>query len=185
MNYDSEAICELRIPNQEIKVVFNTEILRNLKNLVSPSISKRLRVALFTTNSALFVETIHEFLLQSASNYDTSSESFYYGMVLGMLSVVSDNYQVRSNREAGTGRFDIQLEPRKPDLPGFLFEFKTKKDLEDPELERLAETGLKQIKTKEYTIELESRNIYPIHLYGVGFSGKKVAVKHEVVENRS
>ncbi|EKC69350.1 hypothetical protein OBE_04453 [human gut metagenome] len=31
---------------------------------------------------------------------------------------------MRSNRESGLGRFDIQLMPLANDIPGFLFEFK-------------------------------------------------------------
>lgn len=38
-----------------------------------------------------------------------------------------DVYIIISNREAGEGRFDIQLEPRDKSKPGYLLEFKNSK----------------------------------------------------------
>ncbi|MGN0510112.1 MAG: PD-(D/E)XK nuclease domain-containing protein [Lachnospiraceae bacterium] len=52
------------------------------------------------------------------------SRDFYHGMILGMFS---DVYIIISNREAGEGRFDIQLEPRDKSKPGYLLEFKNSK----------------------------------------------------------
>ena len=67
-------------------------------------------------------------MLQSISGMDGANEGFYHGMMLGLCAVLGNRYQVRSNRESGLGRFDIQLTPLVPGTPGFLFEFKHTKN---------------------------------------------------------
>ena len=39
-------------------------------------------------------------------------------MVLGLVASMSGSYHIRSNRESGDGRFDLQLEPKTGQLPG-------------------------------------------------------------------
>ena len=45
-----------------------------------------------------FKRCVEEFLLESASYFDVSAESFYHGLVLGMLSFMRDIYAITSNR---------------------------------------------------------------------------------------
>ena len=49
---------------------------------------------------------------KTISFYDTASESFYHGMILGLISMMDNQYKIKSNRESGKGRFDIGLIPR-------------------------------------------------------------------------
>jgi hypothetical protein len=49
-------------------------------------------------------------------------------MMLGLCAVLGNRYQVRSNRESGRRRFDVQLAPLVSGIPGFLFEFKHTND---------------------------------------------------------
>ncbi|MFR6369716.1 MAG: PD-(D/E)XK nuclease domain-containing protein [Gemmiger formicilis] len=63
-------------------------------------------------------------MLKSISSMDGVNEGFYHGMMLGLCAVLGNRYRVRSNRESGLGRFDIQLMPLVNGIPGFIFEFK-------------------------------------------------------------
>lgn len=92
-------------------------------------------------------------------------------MMLGLAAGMSSRYFIRSNREAGDGRFDLVLEPKFPSLPGIIFEFKAEKV--ESNLMSAAEKALKQIDEKRYDTELKSRGITEIVKYGIAFSGKE------------
>lgn len=172
-------ICSLAIPNQEIKSVFQKEILNMYSAVFTGSLLRDFEVSIRTGNSILLTETLQKYLLQSASVYDTAYESFYHGTVFGMLAVMSDSYYITSNRESGEGRLDVQLEPHDKSRTGFILEFKAKKDLDDASLKALAAEGLQQIRDHQYYTDMEYHGIKNITLFGIGFSGKKVAVQVE------
>ena len=62
-----------------------------------------------------------------------------------MCAVMDNSYRITSNREAGDGRFDIQLLPLNKRLPGILIELKAGKDRSEAQLEDLANVALQQI----------------------------------------
>lgn len=115
-------------------------------------------------------------MLESISSFDTANEGFYHGMMLGLCAVLSNRYQVRSNRESGIGRFDIMLIPRMKNIPGFIYEFKYTKD-EKADLNELADEALKQIEEKKYETELIDAGISDIVKIGIAFRGKNAVVK--------
>lgn len=172
-------ICSLKIPNLEIRGVFQKEILENWNSLFTGTVLKNFEMALRTGDEKRFQNTLSDFLLHSASSFDTAQETFYHGMVLGMLSLFTDSYIITSNRESGEGRFDIQMEPRDKKNPGYLLEFKADKNLDAEQMEGKAEEALQQIRSKSYAADLQYRGIKKIICYGVAFSGKKASVKCE------
>ena len=174
-------ICSLAIPNQEIKSVFQKEILNTYSAVFTGSLLRDFEVAVRTGDSALLTRTLQKYLQQSASVYDTANESFYHGTVFGMLAVMSDSYYITSNREAGEGRFDVQLEPKDKKQAGYILEFKTGKGLDENGMKALAEEGIRQIRDHRYDTDMEYRGVNQLILFGIAFSGKKVCVK---VENR-
>jgi len=90
--------------------------------------------------------------------------------------VLGNRYHVRSNRESGFGRFDIQLIPRIKAIPGFIFEFKhTKNTAED--LNLLAHEALAQIEERKYDTELREFGVVHIIKIGIAFCGKNAVVK--------
>lgn len=115
-------------------------------------------------------------MLESISSMDGANEGFYHGMLLGLCAVLGDRYQVRSNRESGLGRYDIQLTPMVRDIPGFLFELKHTSDAR-VDLEALAETALRQIDEKKYDTELRNAGVKTIVKIGIAFCGKHAVVK--------
>ena len=101
-------------------------------------------------------------------------ENFYHGYMLGLfVNFLSGEYIVKSNREAGEGRFDIMMEKYDRSI-GIVVEFKLAK--EDEDLSKKAQEGKEQIKEKEYYKELELDGVKNILTYGIAFIGKKCKV---------
>lgn len=123
---------------------------------------------------------LQKFLWQSVSYFDTLGENFYHGLVLGLCAMMDSHYAVTSNREAGEGRYDIQLMPKKVGLPGILIELKLKRDIDEDELRRLSKDALEQMNDKKYDIQMRAEGISSIYKYGVAFSGKKVEIACEI-----
>ncbi|MBR6910199.1 MAG: PD-(D/E)XK nuclease domain-containing protein, partial [Lachnospiraceae bacterium] len=124
-------------------------------------------------------KNISDYLLKTASYYDTADEAFYQGLVLGLCAILNKRYDVLSNRESGLGRFDIQLFPRISGLPGFIFELKIAENSKS-DLERKATEALKQISDKKYDTELKKRGVKSIIKIGMAFHGKNAIVKKEI-----
>ena len=89
---------------------------------------------------------------------------------------IKSDHKVTSNRESGEGRYDIQMMPRKPEDPGFIFELKAEKNAEQDKLKTLADQALRQIAEKKYAEEMRSQGADAITQYGVAFSGKHVEI---------
>lgn len=119
--YDGNFMCDVSIPNKEIAFVYEKEILnRTNQNNISISIQQ----AIFSKDASKLQSLLEDFMLKNISTIDGANESFYHGMMLGLCAILSNQYQIKSNRESGLGRFDIQLIPLAKEIPGFIFEFK-------------------------------------------------------------
>lgn len=173
--YDGNFMCDVAIPNKEISFVYEKEILaKSGQNGAAISIQQ----AIFSGDSAKLQSLLETYMLQSIASIDGANESFYHGMMLGLCAVLSNRYQVRSNRESGLGRFDIQLAPQNRQLPGFLFEFKHTND-SNKDLNALAQVALDQIEDKKYDTEMRSAGITNIIKIGIAFRGKNAVVKRK------
>ena len=174
--YSDGEYLELSLPNKEIAIVYRKEILAQLETLVPQSLTVAFKEALFTRDTYSLAKHIRRFLKESVSYYDTIGENFYYGLVLGLCTVVSDQYSISSNREAGYGRYDIQMMPRNKLMPGVLIELKHEKDVPGDRLDEMAKESISQINEKEYETELKKTGVKNIIRYGVAFSGKEVRI---------
>lgn len=173
--YDGNFMCDVSIPNKEISFVYEKEVLsKNNQNGAAISIQQ----AIFSGDAEKLQKLLENYMIQSISVMDGASEGFYHGMMLGLCAVLSNRYQIRSNRESGLGRFDIQLAPQNKQLPGFLFEFKHTTDAAK-DLNALAETALEQIENKKYDTEMQSSGISNIIKIGIAFRGKNAVVKRK------
>ena len=170
---DGNFMCDIAIPNKEIAFVYEKEVLnRTNQNNVSISISQ----AIFSGDTKKLQSLLEEFMLKSISSMDGVNEGFYHGMMLGLCAVLGNRYRVRSNRESGLGRFDIQLTPLMNGIPGFLFEFKHTNDAH-VDLASLAEKALQQIDEKKYDTDLRDAGVNSIIKIGIAFRGKNAVVK--------
>lgn len=129
---------------------------------------------------------MNEVALATFSSFDTGShpsgrtqpERFYHGFVLGLLVELRDQYEVRSNRESGYGRYDVMLIPRQKNQLAFVLKFKVYDAQEELKLEDTVQSALVQIEEKHYDTELIERGISKskIRHYGFAFEGKKVLI---------
>ena len=177
-SFNGDFMCEVALPNREISLVYNKEILQRLENLIPQSTAISIQEAIFSGDNARLKAQIQTLLMQSVSSFDTAGENFYHGFMLGLCALMSGAF-LTSNRESGDGRYDIQLKPTTKRLPGILIELKAEKDLDDEKLKRLPETALQQINDKKYDAELTASGVNTIYKYGVAFSGKKGEVAVE------
>ena len=170
---DGNYMCDVAIPNKEILYVYEKEVLnRTNQNNVSISIHQ----AIFSKDTSKLQSLLEDFMLKSISTMDGASEAFYHGMMLGLCAVLGSQFKVRSNRESGLGRFDIELLPMVKGIPGFIFEFKHTKDI-NVDLDSLANSALKQIEDMKYNTELNDFGVEDIVKIGIAFRQKSAVVK--------
>ena len=170
---DGNYMCDVAIPNKEILYVYEKEVLnRTNQNNVSISIHQ----AIFSKDASKLQSLLEDFMLKSISTMDGASEAFYHGMMLGLCAVLGSQYKVRSNRESGLGRFDIELLPAVKYMPGFIFEFKHTKDI-NVDLDSLANSALRQIDDMKYDTELRDFGVEDIVKIGIAFRQKSAVVK--------
>lgn len=173
----------LALTNYEVRLMFEDLIGQWFSNAEEP-FSGFIK-ALISGNEERVCANLQEVLISSVSFYDTGKtvsenrkpESFYHGLVLGMI-VQEKDYHITSNRESGDGRYDVLMMPGKETLPAIIIEFKTFDPKEEKTLDDTADRALTQIKEKNYDAEVISSGISRDRIlhYGMGFSGKKVAV---------
>lgn len=170
---DGNFMCDVAIPNKEITFVYEKEVLnRTNQNSLAISISQ----AIFSKDTQKLQALLEDFMVKSISSIDGANEGFYHGMMLGLCAILGNRYKIRSNRESGLGRFDIQLMPLAKGMPGFIFEFKHTKD-EHTDLSALADSALQQIETKKYDTELRDNGVNSIISIGIAFRGKSTVVR--------
>lgn len=170
---DGNFMCDVAIPNKEITFVYEKEVLnRTNQNSLAISISQ----AIFSKDTQKLQALLEDFMVKSISSIDGANEGFYHGMMLGLCAILGNRYKIRSNRESGLGRFDIQLMPLTKGMPGFTFEFKHTKD-EHTDLSALADSALQQIEAKKYDTELRDNGVNSIISIGIAFRGKSTVVR--------
>lgn len=176
--FSGDFMCEVALPNKEIAYVYNKEILQKLDKLIPMAAAISMQEALYSADSQKLKAVMQSLLANSVSSFDTAGENFYHGFMLGLCALLSNAY-VTSNREAGDGRYDIQLMPKNVALPGILIELKAEKHADAEQLKKLAAVALKQIHDKNYAADMQIHGVKTIYKYGVAFSGKKVEIEVE------
>lgn len=166
----------LRLPNKEIQSFFRKifiekfignydKFLHIIRNLKDGKIEE-------------FAEGLEEEILSSLSYFDIGRDEKYYKIFLiGIFITLSNDYIRLSERETGTGRADLILEPKNKENPAYIFEFKVAED--EKELENYAVEGFYQIKEKQYDVELKNRGINEIIYVGLAFHRKELKMKYE------
>lgn len=155
---------ERRLPNEEIRNLFAYSVNGWFKEDVEKSNRKPLFKAIWAGDVTKLSEIISQYLFTTISYYDYN-EDYYHAFLTGLLS--GAGYTVKSNRETGTGRADIMLFDKEKRRAA-IFEIKRSQSMD--ELDKDAETVLKQIHEKEYGLELDGYKT--IISYGVAFCRK-------------
>ncbi|MCF0134374.1 MAG: AAA family ATPase [Blautia sp.] len=184
---DGAYLCEVSIPNKEIAAVYKNEILSHLMRVgvITQTTANMIAESLYANDFTRLQKAISDFMDKSISFYDAGSEGFYHGLLLGLTSLLDNQYRIRSNRESGDSRYDICLIPKAEKYPGILMELKWKRNLDADALSILAKDALRQIDDNRYGTELQALGIKRILKLGVAFSGKNVCIETEKREEDS
>ncbi len=173
---DGNFMCRVSIPNKEISFVYAKEIVARLTPEHGESAAAAIQQAIFERDTETLRENLESYLLETISVFDTGSEAFYQGLMIGLCAILNNRYTVRSNRESGLGRFDIQLWPMDTGIPGFIFELKASKKSSES-LETLALEALQQIDGMRYEHEMRSGGVKEIIKVGIAFRGKEMSIR--------
>ncbi len=173
----------LVIPNREINHVFDQQIKRCFYRKIGSNLMT-LYKALSEADARTVEEQLNASMRESISfmdggNSDEQKESFYHGLLLGMLKDRS-GWKIRSNREAGNGRADIIVSDPLHNS-GYIIEVKYAKDAKSESdvtaLDKWADIALKQIEDQDYQQYFEDEDVQHIFRYGIAFYKKKCLVK--------
>ena len=178
-----EGIYKVKIPNYEIKVLFQDIVRSWFKDKVVGNDLRSILKDLVELNLSEFEKKFRVLVREMFSYMDVgenTAENFYHAFVLGMLVGLRDSYYVNSNRESGFGRYDIMLEPQNKKGNSFIMEFKVADDFEDETIEEVIASAKKQIEEKGYESNLRERGFKNITKMVFAFKGKEC--KMEVVK---
>ena len=174
----------LKITNKETSSMF-FNLFRGWFEVVRQEYNEFVN-ALLAGNVKAMTNYMNDVALETFSNFDTGRrvskrtqpERFYHGFVLGLLVSLRDEYQLKSNRESGYGRYDVILIPKNRERDAIVMEFKVYDEDEEKGLSETVAAALKQIDEKNYDAELLSLGIEKerIRHYGFAFEGKKVLI---------
>ena len=176
----AEHIYKVKLPNYEIKLLFQQIINDWFRNKVIGNDLKSILKDLITLNLKEFQMKFRVLVREMFSYMDVgenTAENFYHAFVLGMLVGLKDTYYVNSNRESGYGRYDIMLEPKDKNGNSFIMEFKVLDDMEEKTIEDTIQNAKQQIEEKGYEANLKERGYTNITKIVFAFKGKEVKME--------
>ena len=169
-----EDVHSLRLPNKEIRKFFKNEFI---DITFGASEFRKTMETLKNNKIEEFEKNLQNILLKSTSYMDGKNENFYHGLFLGMSFYLDNKYSVKSNREAGLGRYDILIEPINKKERAFILEFKVTDS--EKNLENFSKEALEQIINKKYNIELIKKGIKDITYIGIAFYKKQLRISYK------
>ena len=112
--YDAmKKVVSVKIPNKEILEMFSDMFIEvYFKNT---GIFLDMTDALTNGDISNFKKYLKEILLENAGIFDVSGtykEQFYHGLMLGLVLILKNEYEITSNNFAGKGRYDLLLKPK-------------------------------------------------------------------------
>ena len=180
----------IKIPNKEILEMFS-EMFIEIYFKDSETFLD-MTDALTTGNIEKFKFELNKILLENIGIFDVIGiykEQFYHGLMLGLILMLKNEYEISSNNFSEKGRYDLLLKPKNifERKEGIIIELKAinidnlKLNSEKIHEKLLSEceVALNQIKEKEYTSILKNAGIDNILKIGIAFFGKEFEVKFE------
>lgn len=161
---------ELKIPNAEIKEIFETTVVRWFDESAKTWNRKTLFDAIWSGDCDRITQELTALLRRTISYHDYR-EDFYHAFLAGIFT--GAGYMVDSNKEHGEGRSDVVLYDF---INGrvAVFEAKYTKALEN--LSSACDSALQQMNEKMYAKEYED-DYDQIFCYGISFFKKRCLVK--------
>lgn len=187
---EEELWCTLDIPNREVRSAYRQIIRQWLSNGHGVEWFNQFLNHLLTGNLTAFEADFRHLVEETFSVHDTSKdpEAFYHGFMVGATASLyhNKNYEIKSNRESGYGRYDYLIFSHDDSKPTILFEIKRVKMTEkisaddlDKILTQAAQQALAQIQQQNYLSEARQRGRTNILKIGLAFCGKRFKVEFE------
>ena len=180
----------IKIPNKEILEMFS-EMFIEIYFKDSETFLD-MTDALTTGNIEKFKFELNKILLENIGIFDVIGiykEQFYHGLMLGLILMLKNEYEISSNNFSGKGRYDLLLKPKNifERKEGIIIELKAinidnlklNSEKIHEKLLSKCEVALNQIEEKEYTSILKNAGIDNILKIGIAFFGKEFEVKFE------
>lgn len=186
---DDEEQVYLKIPNEEILKMFSKmfievyfENYNSFYNMV---------YSLKNGDIETFKKELRKILLENVGIFNVSGvykEQFYHGLMLGIILILKNEYEITSNNFSGKGRYDLILKPKNLEKrkEGIILELKVVNAMENlredkifEKLENECDIALQQIEKKEYASVLKNSGVENVLKIGIAFFGKEVAVKFD------
>ncbi len=164
---------ELEIPNEEVKYIFRTKILKWFEDKIKLKDLTVLYNSIFEKDVETFQKELNK-LLKETISFNDAYENFYHGFVVGVLANMHDHI-VKSNRETGNGRCDIYIKSPSIFDPAVIIELKVCNN--PKEIFKKSDEALEQIKEKKYDLELKEEGYENIIKYGISFYRKDCIIK--------
>ncbi|MDY3797047.1 MAG: AAA family ATPase [Agathobacter sp.] len=175
---------ELALTNYEVECMFEgmirgwfTEAEEDYNEFIKAMLQNDLK-AMNAYMNRVALGTFSYFDTGKRPSYD-QPERFYHGFVLGLIVDLQNKYIITSNRESGFGRYDVMLEPKRPqEDDAIILEFKVYDEDDEENLKETVQSALAQIEEKQYAAQLIARGVPQerIRCYGFAFEGKKVLI---------
>lgn len=166
---------EMAVPNKEVGYIYENTIRDWFRDEIAVRDLSVLYQALLGGDAAVFQEEMSKLLRESISYMD-SMEAFYHGFLLGILENMR-GYIVKSNREAGDGRYDIYVRSLDVTKAPAVLELKVSDTFKG--MEQCCDQALRQIYDKSYDAGLPEEGYTEVINYGIAFFRKQCRVKAE------
>jgi len=179
----------IKIPNKEILEMFSEMFIevyfKDTDNFLD------MTEALKNGDVKKFKLELSKVLLENTGIFDVNGiykEQFHHGLMLGIILVLRNEYEITSNGFAGKGRYDLLLKPKNilGGREGIIFELKIvnlveklEKDNLEKKLEKECEIALRQIDEKKYSSVLRNAGVEKVLKIGIAFLGKEFEVKFD------
>lgn len=179
--------CTLTVPNREVRNLYRQIIKQWLSDGDGVEWFNQFLEHLLVGNLAAFETDLRHLVEETFSVHDTSKdpEVFYHGFMVGATASLyhHENYEIKSNRESGYGRYDYMIFSKDDSRPTILLEIKRitadeKRNAADLNqlLTETAQQAVLQIQQQKYLAEARQRGRKNILKMGLAFCGKRFKI---------
>ena len=165
-----ERFTALTIPNEEIREIYETTVIRWFDESAPKWNRSALFDAVWSGNISKLQDELNRLLRRTISYHDYK-EDFYHAFLAGIFA--GAGYMVESNKEYGAGRSDVVV---KDQINGRVAVFEAKYTRQLEKLECKCDEALKQIENQMYAKQLEE-DYDEVLCYGISFFKKRCMVK--------
>lgn len=159
---------KLVIPDKEVYEIYRLSFVNYFKEYTNARKSL-LYKELVRGNTRQVNEILNDILMKTVSYFD-NNESFYHGFLAGLFN----DYQIKSNRESGNGRFDLCIVPDSILDTAVIIECKHSDSVSL--LRTDAQKGAEQIENNQYRKDMINDGYSDVIGYGISFYKKQCFV---------